>query len=150
MLLVDTVQIGSDGAKVLSDATKKTSDIAFYFESTAPKKAKDAKPNGKANGAPAVEGGRGQRSTVVKAKLRGEGKATDTGAAARRQAHQKELMERRQAEGLEKYAPGGEGAGKGKATKEKTWKRFESYARETLLPEAVKDGKVRTIALGPS
>ena len=56
-------------------------------------------------------------------------------------------MERRQAEGLEKFAPGGEGAGKGKAAKEKTWKRFESYARETLLPEAVKDGKARSIAL---
>jgi len=61
-------------------------------------------------------------------------------AAVRRKQHQRELAARRQEEGLEKYS--GEGGETG-ANREKQWRRFESYVKDTQLPDAVAAQKVK-------
>lgn len=78
-------------------------------------------------------------TTVVKGKLRGEGREIDHSSAIARKTHQKELAAKRQEEGLERFAEDG---GNGK-TKEKSWRRFESYTRDTQLPESTVAQKVR-------
>lgn len=75
----------------------------------------------------------------MKGKLRNEGREIDTEAAARRKQHQKELSVRRQEDGLERFS--GDGAG-GKGAREKQWRKFESYALESQLPEGVASQKV--------
>jgi len=63
-------------------------------------------------------------------------------AAVRRKQHQKELATRRQEEGLEKYS--GEGGGTG-GNREKQWRRFESYVKDSQLPDAVSSQKVSIV-----
>lgn len=60
----------------------------------------------------------------------------------RRKQHQRELAARRQEEGLAKYS--GEG-GKGDNNREKQWRRFESYVKDSQLPESVANQKVRLL-----
>ena len=94
------------------------------------KAARDGKPAPRKAAAP---------TAIVKSKLRGEGREIDGEAINRRKNHQKELAEKRQESGMEKYAEDGGGA----EAREKQWRRFESYSRENQLPEAVASQKVR-------
>jgi hypothetical protein len=101
-------------------------------------KAKAGKVNGKSPAKPAGAT-RSAATAVVKSRLRNEGKQTDGASETRRQAHQNDLAERKQADGLAKYA---EGAVDIKAAKEKAWKRFESYQREAQIPDTAADQQV--------
>lgn len=82
-------------------------------------------------------------TAIVKSKLRNENREIDADAINRRKHHQRELAQRRQEEGLERYS--GEG-GQGGANREKQWRRFESYVKDSQLPDAVAAQKVRPLA----
>ncbi|GAA5845081.1 hypothetical protein JCM5353_007425 [Sporobolomyces roseus] len=132
--LVDTIQVGKDGSKILSEGMKGKDDVMFYMEEEEKKPSKSAQAN-KENGSrrkPAA-------TAVVKSKLRNENREIDMSAAVRRKQHQKELATRRQEEGLEKYS--GEGGGTG-GNREKQWRRFESYVKDSQLPDAVSSQKI--------
>ncbi|GAA6024570.1 hypothetical protein JCM11491_002703 [Sporobolomyces phaffii] len=132
--LVDTVQVGQDGSKILSEGMKGKDDVMFYMDDEEQKPSKSAQA-AKDNGSrrkPAA-------TAVVKSKLRNENREVDLSAAVRRKQHQRELAARRQEEGLEKYS--GEGGDTG-ANREKQWRRFESYVKDSQLPDAVASQKI--------
>ncbi|GAA5943636.1 hypothetical protein JCM10213_008931 [Rhodosporidiobolus nylandii] len=131
--LVDTVQVGKNGSTILADGMKGKDDIMFYLEEEQKKPAKAAK----ANDAPSRRNA--QPTAVVKSKLRNENREIDADALNRRKQHQRELAERRQQEGIEKYS--GEGGGGGN-NREKQWRRFESYVKDSQLPDAVSTQKI--------
>lgn len=139
--LIDTVLIGKEGSTILSDGLKESSHIAFFFNDR-PSNSKNgtAKDSGKSSRAlPSKKStsprksGAAVMTTSRKGRLRNDGKEIDSEATAKRRIHQKELAERRQEEGLSKYA---EDDGTGKGTEVKQWKRFESFQRERDLPSA--------------
>lgn len=144
LCVVDTVRVGPHGATPLStEASKKKDDVMFYFQQRDEGKSK-AKTNGSA---PSAKAGasvtRNAKSTVMKSRLRNEGKDTDDAAAGQRKSHQDALAERKQKEGLERF---GEGAGAIDAAKEKAWKKFESYREDKQLPDSAADQRVRLAA----
>jgi len=140
--LIDTVRVGKEGSTILFDGLKELSHIAFFFNDK-PSKSKNGKaPNAgksaaasphKSNNSPR-KAGAAVVTTSRKGRLRNDGKEVDNEATAKRKIHQKELAERRQEEGLSKYA---EDDGTGKGSEVKQWKRFESFPRERDLPSAV-------------
>ncbi|KAH9440953.1 hypothetical protein MJO29_015316 [Puccinia striiformis f. sp. tritici] len=140
--LIDTVRVGKEGSTLLCDGLKELSHIAFFFNDK-PSKSKNSKTQnaGKSTAASPTKknnsprkGGPAVVTTSRKGRLRNDGKENDSEATAKRKIHQKELAERRQEEGLSKYA---EDDGTGKGTEVKQWKRFESFPRERDLPGAV-------------
>lgn len=121
----------------MSEGMKSKDDVHFFTPAEEKKPAKsDRSKNG---GKPSPR--KATTTAIVKSKLRGEGREIDHSAAINRKAHQKELATKLQNDGVDKY---GEEGGEGKA-KEKQWKRFESYARDTQLPEAVAAQRVRFV-----
>lgn len=108
------------------------------------KQEEEKKPSKSARSKDAKSPRKAAPTTVVKSKLRGEGREVDSEAANRRKQHQKELALRRQEEGLSRYSEDG-GAGKG--AREKQWRRFEAYARESQIPESVASQKVSLCVL---
>ncbi|WAR64006.1 hypothetical protein PtB15_16B165 [Puccinia triticina] len=140
--LIDTVRVGKEASTILCDGLKELSHIAFFFNDK-PSKSKNGKPQN-AGKSTAVspskkstsprKGGAAVVTTSRKGRLRNDGKEVDNEATAKRKIHQKELAERRQEEGLSKYA---EDDGTGKGSEVKQWKRFESFPRERDLPSAV-------------
>ncbi|GAA5890025.1 hypothetical protein JCM5296_004746 [Sporobolomyces johnsonii] len=132
--LVDTVQVGKNGSTILSEGMKAKDDVMFYMEEEEKKPSKSAQVSkdggSRRNAAP---------TAVVKSKLRNENREVDAGALNRRKQHQRDLAARRQEEGLEKYSGDGGGAG---GNREKQWRRFESYVKESQLPEAVASQKI--------
>lgn len=135
LLLLDTVKAGQNGCAFLSDGTKSKNDVIFYFEGGEDKSTK-SKPNGKEKKAPTKST---RSNAIMKSKLRNENK-DDQQAAIQRREHQRELMEKRREAGLEKYADPDDAKALGET--KKRWKRFESYPREAMLPDHVKDMKV--------
>ncbi|GAA5863770.1 hypothetical protein JCM8547_006060 [Rhodosporidiobolus lusitaniae] len=132
--IVDTVQVGKDGSTVLSEGMKAKDDIMFYLEE------EEKKPSKSAKGRDAAPSRRQAAPTaVVKSKLRNENREIDADALNRRKQHQRDLAARRQEEGLEKYSEEGAGAGN---NREKQWRRFESYVKDSQLPEAVGSQKI--------
>ena len=127
--LVDTIKIGDDKATIFNGTQKKWDDVTFYMNE--PEDDKKASRQSR-NKEPAAH------SAVVKSKLRNENREIDAESTNRRKQHQKELAARRQEDGLEKYADGGGGAN----GREKQWKRFESYVKESQLPENVVSQKI--------
>lgn len=77
---------------------------------------------------------------ITKTKLRAErSTVADEGAEQRRREHQKELAQKKQEEGLKRYAEAGSNQNGAQA---KVFKRFESYRRDTQFPSRVRDLKV--------
>ncbi|BGP11874.1 FACT complex subunit spt16 [Rhodotorula toruloides] len=130
--LIDTIQIGKDGGKILSEGMKGKDDVMFYMEEEDKKPSRSAQRDAptRRNAAP---------TAVVKSKLRNENREIDADAINRRKQHQRELAARRQEEGLDKYS--GEG-GTGGNNREKQWRRFESYVKDSQLPDAVASQKI--------
>jgi len=76
-------------------------------------------------------------SNITKTKLRAERNTqADEGAELRRRQHQKELAQKKQKEGMQRYS---EATGNQNGVAEKKFKRFESYKRDNQLPSRVKD-----------
>ena len=135
LLLLDTVKAGQNGSAYLSDGVKSKNDVIFYFEQEA------AKANGKqTNGKQKKSPTKATRSNaVMKSKLRNENRENNEERTAKRRDHQRELLERRNEAGVEKYA---DPDSKDTTDTKKRWKRFESYQRENMLPENTRDLKV--------
>ncbi|KAH8926655.1 SPT16-domain-containing protein [Atractiella rhizophila] len=135
MSLTDTVLVQKDSGKSLSPGMKEKADVVFYLNADDPK-SKQKKPAAVAR----TRGGGDKSSAVMATKLRAEAREVDHEMSNKRKMHQKELAQKIQEEGVERYGSGqGTGA---KEKKEKKWKRFESYARESLIPDSVKDLRV--------
>ncbi|SCZ96389.1 BZ3500_MvSof-1268-A1-R1_Chr8-2g10162 [Microbotryum saponariae] len=129
--LVDTVQVGKSGAKILSEGMKGKDDVMFFMDDDEEdkKKAAQGRRGAARKAAPTV---------MVKSKLRNENRDVDADALKRREEHQRELAVRRQEAGLERFSEGDGGRGRG----EKQWKSFTSYQKESQLPEAVTSQKI--------
>ncbi|ORY88571.1 global transcriptional regulator, cell division control protein [Leucosporidium creatinivorum] len=131
--LVDTVKVGKNGASVLSEGMKGKDDVMFYMEE------EEKKPKKTSRRDDAKSARNAPPTAVVKSKLRNENREVDADTLNRRKQHQRELAQRRQEDGLEKYSEEG-GGGKGRG--EKQWRRFESYQRENQLPDGVSGQKI--------
>ena len=135
LLLSDTVRIKRDSAAVVftQSAPSDLESTSFFFKDDE----EDAKESPKAKSKKDPKIGGIATSNITKSKLRAERTTqVDEGAEARRRAHQKELAQKKQAEGLERYS---EATGNQNGVAEKKFKRFESYKRENQIPPRVKD-----------
>ncbi|KAG0139194.1 hypothetical protein CROQUDRAFT_513460 [Cronartium quercuum f. sp. fusiforme G11] len=148
--LIDTISVGKSSSSILADGLKELKEVAFFFNdkpknsskskasgSRATGKNKDVSPT-KKNGSPRKSGA-AIVTTSRKGRLRNDGKEIDNEATAKRKIHQKELSERRQEEGLAKFAED-DGTGRGSVVKQ--WKRFESFQRERDLPNSVSNLRI--------
>lgn len=131
MIITDTVRVGDSGAHVFTkDAGIDMDSVSFYFgDEEEPEKPAKEKPTGLSSAI--------ATKNITKTKLRSERPTQINDAAeARRREHQKELLAKKNKEGLERF----KGAtGDGTGVTQKTFKRFESYKRDSQLPPRVKD-----------
>lgn len=139
LLLLDTIKAGKNGSAYLSSGMKSKNDTIFYFDTPEDKGSK--KTNGKdADKKKKAAPAQATRSTMIKSRLRNENREQDAEAANKRREHQRELFERRREAGLERFSDPNDSKALGNQLKR--WKRFESYPREAMLPEKVKDLKI--------
>lgn len=135
LLLQDTVRVTSGGEAYCftKDAPRDMESASFFFndgsEEEQVQKASKPKKDSRV--------GAVASSNITKTRLRAQGGTTaNEEKEAARRAHQKELHEKKQQEGLEQYQ---QGHGNLNGTQEKKFKRFESYKRVESLPPRVKD-----------
>ena len=133
LLLVDTVRVTrSDPVIFTKDTSTDLDSIEFYFkddeDEVKPKQEKAKKP-----GSSGVA-----TSNIKSSRLRNAGRTDNAKEEeeARRRDHQKEIAQKKQREGLEKYK---EETGDMNGDNEKKFKKFESYKREAQFPPRVKD-----------
>ena len=133
LLLIDTVRVTRGEPVVFTkDASTDLDAIEFYFkddeDEAKPKKEKAKKP-----GSSAVAS-----TNITSSRLRGANRQDNAKEEedSRRRGHQKELAQKKQREGLEKY---NEAVGDTNGESEKKFKKFESYKRDGQLPPRVKD-----------
>ena len=132
LMLSDTVRVTSTGEAFCftREAPRDMESASFFFNDS---EEEEKKPKAKKD----PRAGAVVTSNITKTRLRGAGGATQNEEKeAVRREHQKELHEKKQREGLEKYT---EGHGNLNGTEEKKFKRFESYKRDGLFPPKVKD-----------
>ncbi|KAK4540616.1 FACT complex subunit spt16 [Oleoguttula mirabilis] len=136
LMLSDTVRINPPGSEqalfsFTKDAPIDVESTSFFFNEE--EEEKKEKPKAKKDS----RVGAVASSNITKTRLRGQGGTTqnEEKEAARRE-HQKELHQKKQQEGVEKYA---EGHGNLNGTQEKKFKRFESYKRDSQFPSKIKD-----------
>ena len=135
LLISDTIRIRNDDKTVnfTSSTASEIDNIEFFFQqdedaAESPEKTKSKKDS--KIGAVAT-------SNITKSRLRAERTTqVDEGAEQRRRMHQKELANKRQQAGLEKYKASTNGQN---GVAEKKFKRFESYKRENQIPASVKE-----------
>ena len=140
MQLVDTVKIGLEKALCFTDVVKSTSDVMLYFTDEDAEKKAPKKP-AKANGGPSPSKHKTAGGKVLRNKTRSAAQAEIVQSAAQKIAeHQKELHEKIQAEGLEKWTESGTKAG---GNEGKTFKKFQSYKGEAALPKEAESLRVR-------
>uniref|UniRef100_A0A060T472 FACT complex subunit n=1 Tax=Blastobotrys adeninivorans TaxID=409370 RepID=A0A060T472_BLAAD len=134
LLLADTVRVGFDKSVVFSDADKE--NVSYYFKQDGDDDKVDD------DDMDIVAQAKSTRSSaILKSKLRNEAREKeDESAEKRRQLNQKDLHEKLQKVGMEKYADESEA---GNAEIKPVFKRFESYKRDSQLPVAsVKDLRI--------
>lgn len=136
LVISDTVRVRGkqeDSANFTTAAPMDNDSISFYFKDEAEDEAPAQKTKAKKD--PKV--GAVASSNVVKTKLRADrNKQVDDGAEARRREHQKELQQKKQQEGLERYS---EATGDANGVTQKKFKRYESYKRDNQFPSRVAD-----------
>lgn len=134
LMLSDTVRVtaASEAFVYTKHAATDTEATMFFFNDDEDE-VKEEKPKAKKD--PRV--GAVASSNITKTRLRGQGGTTqnEEKEAARRE-HQKELHQKKQKDGSDKYS---EGTGNLNGVEEKKFKRFESYKRDQQLPSRVKD-----------
>ena len=132
LLLMDTVRVSRGEAIVFTkDASTDLDSIEFYFkddEDEVKPKQEKKKP-----GASAIV-----TSNIKSSRTRGanRGDSHKEEEEARRREHQKELAEKKQSQGLERFS---EAIGALNGEDEKKFKKFESYKRDSQLPARIKD-----------
>ena len=135
LLISDTVRIKRDSPTVVftNAAPSDLESTSFFFKDDVEEEQQAPKAAGKKDSKAAAVAS----TNIVKTKLRAERNTqVDEGAEARRRQHQKELAQKKQAEGLERYS---EATGDQNGVTQKKFKRFESYKRDNQLPSRVKD-----------
>jgi nucleosome binding factor SPN SPT16 subunit len=139
--IADTVKITTERGVCLTEGIKQSKDVLFFLNNDAEpaKKAPKAVPrNDVAGGSPVKNKMAGGKVLRNKTRSTAQQEAANS-AAVKLGAHQRELHETRQREGLAKYSE----EGKGGAGKEgKSWKRFLSYKTESALPSEVQTLRV--------
>ena len=134
LILCDTVRVTRNAEPVVftKEANTDLDSIEFYFkddeEETKPKQEKSKK-----SGASAIV-----TSNIKSSRLRGANRQDNAKEEEeqRRREHQKELAQKKQREGVEKYA---EALGDMNGDSEKKFKKFESYKRDGQFPARAKD-----------
>ena len=134
LLLVDTIRVSPREPAVFTRTAKTDLDgVEFYFkeeeEEVKPKKKEEKKPGRSAVATSNI------KSSRLRNANRQDGNQKEE-EEARRKSHQKELAQKKQRDGLEKYA---EATGDNDGGDEKKFKKFESYRREEQLPSKIKD-----------
>lgn len=132
LLLMDTIRVSrSESVVFTKDASTDLDSIEFYFKDDE----EDVKPKQekKKAGASAIV-----TSNIKSSRTRGANR-TDTKKEeedVRRREHQKELAEKKQREGMDRFS---EATGALNGEDEKKFKKFESYKRDSQLPTRIKD-----------
>ncbi|KAG8690718.1 FACT complex subunit spt16 [Ceratobasidium sp. 423] len=143
ILVSDTVKVGQEKAVCLTEGTKATDEVMFFFQDEAASKSKSksdspSKSKSKPASAKKVASPNGKMvgSKVLRNKTRQQSADQDASAStlARIAAHQKELHAQRQADGMDRFADEEGGTG---GKERKTWKRFQSYKGDAALPKEV-------------
>ena len=162
LLLSDTVRITGSEPIILTESPKLKKEIAFYFdendnikeegeleangskiksektsESKSSKSSKSSSTKGKNESSMKTENFGNTR--VLKAKRRSEQNNAEEGQIQIQKEIQSELHSKRQKEGLERFNP--EDAKDG-SEQRAVFKRYESYVRESQIPNNVKDLKI--------
>lgn len=134
LLVSDTVRIkrGDEPVIFTGAAPSDLESTSFFFKD---EEVDEPAPKAKAKKDSKV--GAVAASNITKTKLRAERNTqVDEGAEARRREHQRELAQKKQQEGLERYS---EATGDQNGVTQKKFKRFESYKRDNQIPSRVKD-----------
>ena len=130
--ITDTIRVARAEAVVFTkEAEVELENIEFFFnepEQEEPSPKKEKKPSR----ASAIA-----TANIKSQRLRGNGKReADEDSERKRREHQKALAQRKQREGLERFA---EAIGNGDGVEKKKFKKFQSYQRDNQLPSRVKD-----------
>ncbi|OMJ20537.1 FACT complex subunit spt16 [Smittium culicis] len=130
--LCDIIQITSDGCKQLTECSTQINDVCFYFNDEDDDSKSQKKSRGSENVAIAAQSGRATRKTAILAsKFRSENAEENESQIAKRRAHQKELADKLNAEGLRRFSAADDD---GDEVEKNTFTKFESYKRETAIP----------------
>ncbi|KAI9298644.1 SPT16-domain-containing protein [Neoconidiobolus thromboides FSU 785] len=129
MLLADTVRIGKGGAVILTDVLKEATDITYFFGNNNGDSKNDEKAKKKINNANVAPP---PKTAILKSKFRSEDQ--EETPEQKRREHQRELFLEKQEDGLRRYKKEDESH---KSNKQETFKYFESYKRDTALPNDV-------------
>lgn len=149
LLLSDTIRITGSEPIILTEYLKLKKDITFYFDDDetkvktedgdSVKVKKEISPSHKPKAEAVVKPENYGNTRVLKAKRRAEQNNAEEGQAQIQKEIQSELHAKRQKEGLERFNP--EDAKDG-AEQRAVFKRYESYVRESQIPNNVKDLKI--------
>jgi len=129
----DTVEVKEDGGSILTPTKKKVKNIAIFLKEDDSEDEKENKDNNIAELDP-TQFGRGRRTAVLDSKLR-----TDSTTEAKRKQHQRELLEKMNADALKRMLEGKTGDNKVKMRKAPV-----SYKTPGLLP---KEGEVKELKI---
>ncbi|KAJ3333758.1 FACT complex subunit spt16 [Blyttiomyces sp. JEL0837] len=133
LLLADIIRVTAEAPVVITGFEKNFNDISWEMKDDDEEKAvKKEKPTVRSSAA-------AKNSAVLKTKLRGEEKEDDLTSEQKRALHQKKLYEQLQKSGLERFA---DGADPRKALEKATFRKFECYRKETLLPKPVEELRI--------
>ncbi|RDB21018.1 FACT complex subunit SPT16 [Hypsizygus marmoreus] len=151
--LADTIRVESNKSILLTEGTRSAKDTLFFLtpdseEEKPPKSERHPPVIPRSNGSP-------QKKTVAGKVLRNQTRRAvqdevHMTAAARLAEHQRELHDKLQAEGMQRYTEDGGGTG---GKEGKGWKKFQSYKGEGALPPEVErlrifvDRKAQTVIL---
>ena len=128
--LVDTVKVDAESSILLTEPMRTTRDTLFFLNPEEDEEEVKPKKKSHVNGSPP------KPKTVAGKVLRNQGRRAahdevHLTAAAKLTEHQRELHEKLQSEGLQKYSEDGVGTS---GKEGKGWKKFQSYKGEAGLP----------------
>ncbi|GMM28592.1 chromatin-remodeling protein [Martiniozyma asiatica (nom. inval.)] len=141
LMLADTVRVTGGEPILLTEYPKLKKEITFYFDDKQVKIKSEVKPKKevKSERASEVKISSAANTRVLKAKMRAEAKGSEDQQAQIQKEIQKELHDKRQREGLERFDPSDAKEGNEQRS---VFKRYESYIRESQIPGNVKDLKI--------
>ncbi|TFK25049.1 FACT complex subunit SPT16 [Coprinopsis marcescibilis] len=133
--LVDTIRVDKNKSVLLTDGIKSSKETLFFLDSESDNqkaKTKKAPSAPKTNGAPAKAKAVGGK--VLRNQRRAAQDEVHQTAATKMIEHQRDLHEKLQESGMEKFS---EGRGGSDGKEGKSWKKFQSYKGEGALPQEV-------------
>lgn len=139
--IADTVLISSDGkAAALTDYTKLKSQISFYFNNEEEEVTTKVKKENAA-GSPPIPMKSDGNSKILRSKLRGESRVQEDSQKEQiRKENQRKLHEKLQKNGLIRFSAAD--ANGADDQPQHQFKKYESYIRETQIPNNVRDLRV--------